>query len=309
MRGRIIRTLSAAATAGVTTLAFTAGAADAASAAPGGRAAQLIARPSGGRAIYSTANCFGFGGPLLRQTSDSPGIPPCALSGYQASGRDFRFVEALITVPRHAGNTSADPMVYVALDGSTSGSTDYARAGIEPGAASPGAASPSDGSPGGWDAFVEVQEPALAPVFVTRTIPRKFGGHAIFFSIYLNAAGDSLHFVTALPNGTTFSNTVAVNGPVYTAAQALADWSDTDASPIPVTPAANTRLTQFRQGQFTTVGGAQGTFAGPWTLNPVEVTSNGAASPQEISAPSYLWTSANSLNGRPGDAFGVWLYR
>jgi len=303
MRGHATQTLLAAAAAGVTALAFTAaGAADAASTAAVARASHRIGRPSGGAPIDTTANCFGFGGPLLRDTGDAPAtLPPCALSGYQASGRDFRFVQARITVPGHAADTTAAPMVYIALDASTPGRSDYARAGIEP-----------DGSSrSGWDAFLEVQQPARAPVFIARAVPKPLGGRAIFFSIYLTAAGNSLHFVTILPKGTTFEHMVAVNGPVYTAARALADWSDTDASPIPVTPVANTRLAQFRQGRFTTLTGAQGTFEGPWTLNPVEVTSDGSASPDQarISAPSYLWTSPGTLRGLPGDAFGVWLYR
>src|ERR1039457_4124163 len=302
MRGYATRTLLAAAAAGVTSLAFTAaGSADAASAAAVAGASHRIGRPSGGAPIDTTANCFGFGGPLLRETGDAPAtLPPCALSGYQASGRDFRFVQARITVPSHAADTAAAPMGYIALDASTPGRPGHARAGIEPG-----------GSRSGWDIFLEVQQPARAPVFITRTVPKPLGGRAIFFSICLTAAGNSLHFVTILPKGTTFEHIVAVNGPVYTAAQALADWSDTDASPIPVTPLASTRLAQFRQGRFTTLTGAQGTFEGPWALNPVEVTSNGSASPHQarISAPSYLWTGENTLGGPPGDAFGVWLYR
>src|ERR1019366_5511621 len=109
---------------------------------------------------------------------------------------------------------------------------------------------------------------------ITQDIPRRLGGHAIFFSIYLNVARNSLRFVMTRPGSATLSDTVAVSGPVYTAAQALADWSDTDASPIPVTPVASTRLAQFLQGRFTTLGGVQGTFEGSWSLNPVEVTSN-----------------------------------
>jgi hypothetical protein len=303
MRGHATRTLLAAAAVGVTTLACTAaGAADAASAAGVARTSHRISRPSGGAPIDTTANCFGFGGPLLRETGDAPAtLPPCALSGYQASGRDFRFVQARITVPSRVADTAAAPMVYIALDASTPGRSDYARAGIEP-----------DGSSrSGWDTFLEVQQPARAPVFIARAVPKPLGGHAIFFSIYLTAAGNSLHFVTILPKGRTFRHVVAVNGPVYTAARALADWSDTDASPVPVTPVASTRLAQFRQGRFTTLAGAQGTFEGPWTLNPVEVTSSGSASPHQarISAPSYLWTGENTLDGLPGDAFGVWLYR
>ena len=303
MRGHATRTLLAAAAAGVITLAFTAaGAADVASAAGVARVSHRVGRPSGGAPIDTTANCFGFGGPLLRETGDAPAtLPPCALSGYQASGRDFRFVQARITVPSRAAGSTAAPMVYIALDASTPGRSDYARAGIEP----------DGGSRSGWDTFLEVQQPARAPVFITRTVPKPLGGRAIFFSIYLTAAGNSLRFVTILPKGTTFRHIVAVNGPAYTAAQALADWSDTDASPIPVTPVASTRLAQFRQGRFTTLTGAQGTFEGPWTLNAVEVTSDGSASPHQarISAPSYLWTGENTLDGLPGDAFGVWLYR
>jgi hypothetical protein len=87
--------------------------------------------------------------------------------------RDFRFAQALITVPNHAGDTAVDPMVYVGLDASVPGSIDYARAGIEPGT-----------SPSGWDTFLEVQEPTLAtPVLITQTISAPLEGDGIFFSI------------------------------------------------------------------------------------------------------------------------------
>src|ERR1035438_5693191 len=162
MRGRITRVFCAAAAAGATTVAFTAGAASAATAPAAARTSPLTGRSSNGRPIYSTANCFGFGGPLLRETGygsstpppralvrqSRPGEvcpvtgrssngrpisstancfgfggpllsetgdgsatpPPCALSGYQARSRDFRFVQALITVRKHARDGAADPM-------------------------------------------------------------------------------------------------------------------------------------------------------------------------------------------------------
>src|ERR1700681_3596023 len=127
MRGHATRTLLAAAAAGVTSLAFTAaGAADAVSAAAVARASHRIGRPSGGAPIDTTANCFGFGGPLLREASDEPAtLPPCALSGYQGTGRDFRCARARITVPSRAVDITAAPMVYVALDASTPGRSDY----------------------------------------------------------------------------------------------------------------------------------------------------------------------------------------
>jgi hypothetical protein len=188
--------------------------------------------------------------------------------------------------------------VYVALDASVAGTSDYALAGIEPDLS----------SPSGWDTFVQVEEPTLAtPLTVSQPVPDALEGDGIFFSVYLNAAGNSLHFVTTLPDGTTTKDTVAVSGPVYTAAQALADWSATT-TPQPAVPAANTRVSQFYQGHFTTLSGAQGTFDGPWNLNPVELTSNGFAPPLGtlIAAPSYLWNDATTPQGT--DAFGVWLY-
>jgi Peptidase A4 family len=302
MRRHVAQTFSAAAAAGALII-LSLGAAGAASAAatPGAAKAGLgiTNTASGGAPITTTANCL-RGGPLLRPASNAPAAPLCGLSGYQASGRNFRYARALITVPNHVGDDTVDPEMYVGLDASTPNGNDFARAGIE-----------TFDADSGWATFVEVQEPTLPdPYFVAEPVSPALEGDGILFSVYLNAAGNSVHFVTTLPDGTTTSNTVPVNGPVYTSAQALADWSDTDASPPVTTPAANTRVAQFLQGRFTTASGQRGTFEGPWTLNPVEVTSNGLAAPLGtlVSAPSYLWNDGNSLPGQGTDAFGVWLY-
>jgi hypothetical protein len=70
------------------------------------------------------------------------------------------------------------------------------------------------------------------------------------------------------------------------------------------------RDTQFFQGRFTTANGQQGTFAGPWTLNAYEATSNGTLPPTGslIAQPSYLWNDQHGLNGLGQDAFGVWRF-
>jgi hypothetical protein len=300
MRRHVAQTFSAAVAAGALTI-LSLSAANAASMPDAAKAGPSIAYPpSGGAPITTSATCD-LKGPLLRAASNGPAAPaPCALSGYQASGRNFRYAQALITVPNHTGNDTVDPEMYIGLDASTPNSPDFARAGIE-----------TFDDDSGWAAFVEVQEPTLPdPYFVAEPLSSALQGDGIFVSIYLNAAGNSVHFVTTLPDGTTTKNTVAVNGPIYTSAQALADWSDTDASPVVAAPAASTRVAQFLQGRFTTLNGQRGTFEGPWTLNPVEVTSNGLAAPQGtlISAPSYLWNDGTSLPGQGTDAFGAWLY-
>jgi hypothetical protein len=310
MRRRITSALLAAAAAGatVTTLGFTA--AGAANTAPlASAAAHPINRPSGGAPIYTDANC-----PRVIPPTSPPSGPAdsaitanatitsasCARSGYQASNRDFRFAQAVIAVPTADGSLATSPDLYVGLYSSP---TEFARAGIEP-------CTINFNCPNGWQGFYEVMQQGTPTISVTVPFTGVVAGDGVFFSIYFNSVGNAVRFVVTLPDGTTAGQTAAMNGPVYTTAVALADWSLTTTSPAPAVPLANSRVTQFFQGRFTTLSGQQGTFNGPWTLNPVEVTTNGLAPPSGtlISAPSYLWTDANSFKGLPSDAFGVWLY-
>jgi hypothetical protein len=322
MRGAITRALCAAAVAGVSIL----GAAPAATGAVGGG----MSAPSGGAPIPTNANC-------------PTNVPPCGMAGYQASGRDFRYAQAVITVPAHAvgvvgapdvacdgcGSSFADPTFYVALDDSTVTASDYARVGVQ----SCGYATPvdcPDGNPNGWEAFAQVvvnggtapgvrdSVRADAPYSipgVTHPIPAAAEGTGIFVSAYLTPTGNSVHTLIVVPATTTtseatYNDTFAVSGPVYTMAQALVDWTDVASRPAPAVPTAAVRETQFGQGVFTTLGGQRGTFTGPWTLQTVEATTNGLLPPAGtvIARPSYLWTDRSSFGGLPGDAFGVWRF-
>jgi hypothetical protein len=134
-------------------------------------------------------------------------------------------------------------------------------------------------------------------------------GDGVFFSIYDNAG--TLHFVITLPGvsgvpGSTTAFSLPDGGAVFDHAVALADWNGTMGSGMPPVVSADTRVTQFFNGRFTTVGGIRGTFRNPaWTLTPWGVTSNGQPPPLGtlLASPSYLWTN----DAMPGDAFGVWL--
>lgn len=213
MRGVVTRTLVAAAAASVTLLG---------AAAPGAAAAvgSQMAAPSDGTPIPTNANCL----------TDAP---PCGMAGYQASGRDFRYAQAVITVPAHAvgvvgapdvacdgcGGSFADPMFYVALDDSTGTASDYARVGIQ----SCGYATPvdcPDGNPSGWEAFARVvvnggtgpgvrdSVRADAPYSipgVVHPIPAVAEGTGIFVSAYLTPAGNSVHTVIVVPPTTVTS--------------------------------------------------------------------------------------------------------
>jgi hypothetical protein len=301
-----------------------------------GAAAQgaKVFTPPGGTPIPSSTTCAPSGPPL---PSDN-----CAMAGYQASGRNFRYAQAVITVPDHQGVVGAcppaaacaavagpsrvrrgairgaplpaevDPRIYVALDDSSAASYQYARVGVQP---------CTGGLPcgtSGWEGFAEVAGAGSPPVSGHGTAPTAVlfpiaasqEGDDVFVSVYLQPTGHWVHTVITLPDGSTFNNDFAVAGPVYTKAQAVADWSTATVEPQPVAPMAKVRDTQFRQGRFTTANGQQGTFAGPWALNAFEGTSHGDLPPAGTLAvqPSYLWNDDTNFHGMFGDAFGVWRF-
>jgi len=285
--------------------------------------------PSGGAPIPTSTSCTGFT-PLPTQG--------CAEAGYQASGRDFRYAQAVITVPDHRGVVTvcppgtercavvarpgvvrrgairdaplpaeADPQLYVALDNSSAGSSQFARAGIKP--CTGGAPCGSSG----WQAFAQVigsGSPPGSPPFVF-PIAAADEGDGVFVSVYLDPAGQAAHTVITLPDGSTFNNTFTDRGAVYPRAQAVADWTTAGAKPQPVPPSPDkVRDTQFLEGRFTTLNGQRGTFAGPWALNPFEGLTNDALPPAGtlVVEPSYLWNDGTNFQGRFGDAFGVWRF-
>jgi hypothetical protein len=329
MRRRITKAFFATAAAGaaISTLGFAA--ASPAGAAVAGRHHHHFTyfTPSGGTPIPTAANC----------TLSTTPIPAndCAMSGYQASGRDFRFASALITVPNHnavvdpdSATTEPDPEEYVALDNSSTGTYEFARIGIAPCPSgdteflTPDQATATTcplttaGNTSGWVAFSAVQQPTGTPTIDLNPLSVSAEGSGISVSVYLEPTGNAVHFVTTMPGGTTVDNLVAVSGPVYTKAMAVADWTvavlngGTDDPPMPDVPAAKIRDSQFFQGRFTTVSGAAGTFNGPWTVNALEATSNGDLPPTGtlIAQPSYLWNDGSGYKGMGDDAFGLWRF-
>jgi hypothetical protein len=273
--------------------------------------------PSGGTPVATNANCT-----VTPVPSDN-----CGMAGYRASGRNFRFAQAMVTIPNHAGSITApaDPALYVALDNSGTNTYLYTRVGIAPCPASavgvfivPGASitCPSlvAGNTSGWIAFAATADAGGPPTVATHVLSNTFMGDGVLVNAYAEPTGNSVHTTITLPDGTTFNNTFAVAGPTYTKAYATADWTTAiengAAGPEPAVPSAKVRDTQFLQGRFTTANGDQGTFSGPWTLNALEATSNGNSPPNGtlIAQPSYLWTDGNSFQGKFGDAFGVWRF-
>jgi hypothetical protein len=291
MRRRITRTLFAAAAAGVTvsTLGFTA--AGAASAAVSSKALP----PTIGTTIGSTSS-----------------------AGYEASGRDFRYITSTIRVPDTDFLTGLYPQEYIQLsNGSltqpTGGGNAYTRAGIEPCVV---ARSFGDiCATGTWVAFVEAFNNSLSGPFFSHffNLAGVNQGDGVNFSIYFDQAGNELHYVITPPStsGTPQFYKTRAFGPLYDHAAALDDFTNSTGTPIALPPFIQPfRINQFLQGAITTENGDRGSFAGPWTTSPVVATSNGLVYPLGTVrvSPTALWSDGLVANGavRSNDAFGVW---
>lgn len=331
MPRRITKAFFATAAAGatITTLGFAA--ASPAGATIAGRHHHFTGAyftPSGGTPIPTAAGCVVSAIPM---PSDN-----CAMAGYRASGRTFRFAQALITVPNHVGvvdtdsaSVEPDPQLYVSLDNSSSNTYEFARVGIAPcptGATvkivpNQAGTTSCGTNPSGWVAFSAVQQPTGAPTISVNNLSTAVMGDGILVNVYLEPTGNAVHFTTTLPAGTVINNVVAVAGPVYTKATAVADWTTAvinggggpgvvDDFAMPDVPAAKIRDSQFFQGRFTTSSGSQGTFNGPWTVSALEATSNGTLPPTGtlIGQPSFLWNDGSGFKGMGDDAFGVWRF-
>lgn len=313
MRRRITKAFFATAAAGATITTLGLAASPAGAASTGAKAFTPT-----GTLVGTDANCT-----VTPLPSDN-----CGMAGYQASGRDFRYAQALITVPNHAGSITspADPALYVALDDSSTNTYEYARVGVAPCPTTatavdlvPDQATATDcatipGNTSGWVAFAAVDQPTTVPSIDVTPLSVTTEGDGVFVSVYLDPTGNGIHTVITLPNGTTVNHAFAVSGPVYSKALALADWTTAiengAAAPEPAVPLAKIRDTQFLQGRFTTLNGNRGTFNGPWTVSALEATSNGSLPPSGtlIGQPSYLWNDGSGLNGMGDDAFGVWRF-
>jgi hypothetical protein len=255
------------------------------------------------------------------QGASLPVVATSSYGGYQASGRDFRYIHAAIMVP-NAPQDSQFPQIYVQLsNGSLATGDTYTRAGIETCLVAE-AVDSGFSCPAGveWAGFIEAFSNTITGLNFTHFVPLDVGtGDGVGVSIYFDQPGNELHYVLTPPTVQSCSTgpqnqcyyEAAAGGPVFDHAAGLADYTNSTGSPIPLDPAAQQfRLTQLWQGALTTYNGTRGSWAGPWTLSVVEATSNGLPFPEGTTelSPGFLWTDGATVNGaaRGNDVFGIW---
>ena len=236
-------------------------------------------------------------------------------AGYEASGRDFRYISSTLTVPDTDFLTQIYPQEYIQLsNGSLGGGDQYVRAGIESCTVAQSFGYPSCPT-GDWTSFVEAFNNSLnGPYFSHYSLLSGVSqGDGVNFSIYYDEAGKELHYVITPPStsGPTQYYKTQAYGAIFPYASAQDDFTDSTGTPIPLPFFLHAfRINQFLQGAITTENGLRGSFVGPWTTSQVEATSNGLPYPSGTVrvSPSNLWSDGLSANGavRPYDAFGVW---
>jgi hypothetical protein len=291
MRSRIMSALVATAAAGATATTLGLAAAGAANAS-----------------VTTTAKPATIGTPIGSTNS----------AGFEASGRDFRYISSTITIPDTSFLTGLFPQEYIQLsNGSltqvTGGGNAYTRAGIESCrvARSFGATC----TLGSWVAYVEnfnnsLNFPSFRHFFNLAGVNQ---GDGVNFSIYYNETGNELSYVITPPStsGTPQFYKTNAHGSIFDHAAALDDFTDSTGTPIALPPFIRSfRINQFLQGAITTENGARGSFTGPWTTSRVTATSNGLLPPSGTTrvSTSALWSDGLPANGavRANDAFGVW---
>ena len=196
-------------------------------------------------------------------------------SGYQASGRWFRFISTTVTIP---------PRIIPARNRGTAAIMLSQAATRSPSAAikaTPG------GGPGSvtWVAYGHASG-------TFRLSPRP--GDRVALSLYYNRKGTDYFTATDLTQGITRTAGAAVGRVVYR--EALLGVAVTGTvSP----PRADIRLWQFTGSHLTTYTGDRGTVTGPWLTSALTATTDGTAKGAIKASPSYLWNN--------GQNFGVWL--
>ncbi len=239
-------------------------------------------------------------------------------AGYEASGRDFRFATATITIPDWTSNVFY-PQEYIQLSngslneyGGTTGDQ-YVRAGVEPCTIAVALNPSTLCTSGDWVAFIEAFNNSVsAPYWEHVTdLAGANAGDGVNFSIYFDQAGNELHFTITPPSTSgpeEFYKTEAF-GPIFDHAAALDDFLDGLGQPFPLPPGLNPiSINQFAKGALTTYSGKKGSFVGPWTTSEVQATSNGLPWPSGTVrvTPGGLLSDGLKANGavRADDAFG-----
>lgn len=247
--------------------------------------------------------------PKVTPSTTGSTVATLKTAGEQATGRDFRFAQATIQVPDQFAGFQA-PMEYVALE---SGDSD-AGAGIISCFIAHAISSSFHCAPGeSWAAFAGTFNNDLtSPAFSFKALPGVNEGDGVFFSVYDNAAGNSLHFVITTPGvgglnpipSKTYYFTSPDQGGVYNEAVALDDWTF---APTPHQALIGHEVNTFSEGRFTTARGNQGSFQGPWTLSPVILTSNGLlpSAGTTVVSPTSLTTTAPEFKGLAGNTFSI----
>jgi hypothetical protein len=246
-------------------------------------------------------------------------------AGYQASGRDFRFITSTITVPDDDFSSlygGLYPEEYIQLsngslnEAGTPTGNQYVRAGVETCAVAHALTGYNCPSTQTWVAYAETFDNSLITPFWAHyvNIANINQGDGVNFSIYYNVPGNELDFTITPPktSGAEQFYKTQARGAIFDHAAALNDFTNSSGGvPIALPPIVpKFQVNSFLEGAITTQNGQKGSFTGPWTTSEVEATSDGLAYPLGTVRvnPTALYADGFKANGavRSQDAFDIW---
>lgn len=279
-------------------------------------------------ALIAAAPLVGMGFLAATAGSASAGVgTPIATksqAGYEVSGRDFRFIEATLTVPDDSLaplDSGLYPVEYLQLSNGTQLSTapiagsgdQYVRAGIIACIVANKIKGGFVCSNGGWAAFATTYSNSLGGPETAQffNLANVTAGDGVQFSMYYDQQGGDVHFVINPPNASgnepSFTFEEAAPGAIFDHAAALDDWTNSTGAPIVLPVIPPVQINSFFGGALTTYNGTKGSFDGAWATSEVEATSNALLPPSGtlVANPDALYGDGLKANGavRPDDAF------
>lgn len=230
-------------------------------------------------AASAALTTLGLTGPAAAAVAASPSVGPPAYTttqtGYNVTGRWFRYVSTTVTIPAAGPAYRADGGLMTVALGNTV--KDYVRAVIQV-------------KPGGG--FGSVQYGSGQQVRSFALSPKV--GDKVAVSIYYDRHGHDLFTATDLTQGVSKVARMTVGTVAYNQVSMLDNLGV-----ITEPPLADIQTWKLADTRLTTVRGYHGTLAGPWETTPLVATSSGTSAGRLIADTSDLWNN--------GANFECWL--
>jgi len=230
-------------------------------------------------AASAALTTLGLTGPAAAAVAAGPSLGPPAYTttqtGYNVTGRWFRYVSTTVTIPAAGQEYQANGGLMTVALGNTV--KDYVRAVIQ---VKPG---------GGYGSVLYGTAQQVKPFALSPNV-----GDKVAVSIYYDRHGHDLFAATDLTQGVFKAAGMTVGTVAYNQVSLLDNLAVTAEPPL-----SDVQTWSLASTRVTTIKGLHGTLTGPWETTPLVATSSGTSAGRLIASTSDLWNN--------GANFECWL--